>query len=301
LLNGGCKWCATVIVETACDAAAKTNTLQPVSLTDRQFFLAAVVIYGLSMVFSVFVWRKNFRADNRVNYGLLLAGLVFHTISLAKRGFSIDRCPVNNLYEATSFFIWALVAAYAAIGVVSRFRFLGGFVSPLAFAVGVFALMPSLDPPPGPESIFTGGWISLHAAMIMLSYGAFGLSSVAAVMYLTQEHDLKLHKIKAILSKLPSIERIESVVSRLLTSGFALLTVGLLVIPLAVDKPEQISFASDSKVLWSGLVWLIYLVLIVWHWRFHLAGKRFAWGALGSFIFVLLTFWGTNLMSQLHN
>ena len=103
------------------------------------------------------------------------------------------------------------------------------------------------------------------------------------------------------VSKLPSIERIESVVSRLLSAGFALLTIGLLVIPLAVDKPEQISFATDSKVLWSALVWLIYLVLIIWHWRFRLAGKRFAWGALGSFVFVLLTFWGTNLMSQLHN
>jgi HemX protein len=260
-----------------------------------------VAIYGLSMVFSVFVWRKSFRADNRVNYGLLVAGLALHTVSLAKRGFSFERCPVNNLYEATSFFIWALVAVYAAIGIVSRLRFLGGFVSPLAFAVGVFALMPSLDPPPGPASIFAGGWISLHAAMIMLSYGSFGLSSVAAMMYLTQEHDLKLHKIKAILSKLPSIERIESVVSRLLSAGFALLTIGLLVIPLAVDKPEQISFATDSKVLWSALVWLIYLVLIIWHWRFRLAGKRFAWGALGSFVFVLLTFWGTNLMSQLHN
>ncbi len=288
-------------LKSTCDCNAKRNRLKLVSLTDRQFFLIAVAAYGLSMIFSVFVWRKNFQSDNRVNYFLLFAGMIPHTIALAKRGFSFERCPVNNLYEATSFLIWALLAAYLVLGIFSRLRFLSAFVSPLAFAVGVFALMPSLDPPPGPEPQFTGGWISLHAALILLSYGAFGLSSVAAVMYLTQEHDLKLHKMKAILSKFPSIERIEQVVGRLLIVGFALLTIGILIIPFAVDKPEGISFSKDSKVLWAILVWLIYLALIVCHWRYHLGGKRFAWGALGTFVFVLLTFWGTNLMSQLHN
>ncbi len=276
-------------------------TLDAVLMTDRQFFLLAVVIYGVSMLYSVFLWRRHFRTHNQVNYFLLLAGLAFHTIALAKRGFTLERCPVNNLFEATAFFLWTVVAAYALIGTMSRLRFLGAFASPLVFAVGVFALMPSLDPAAGPEPQFSGGWISLHASLILLSYGSFGLGAVSAVMYLTQEHDIKLHKIQAIMSLLPSIERIEHTVRIFLIAGFLLLTVGLGIIPIAVEKPVGISFATDSKVLWSIVVWFAYSVLVICHWRFHLAGRRFAWGAVASFVFVLLTFWGTNLMSRLHN
>ena len=36
------------------------------------------------------------------------------------------------------------------------------------------------------------------------------------------------------------------------------------------------------------------------HGRFHQSGRRFAWGAVGTFAFVLLTFWGINLLSPAH-
>ena len=261
----------------------------------------AVIAYGISMIFSVFVWRKNFQADNRLNYALLMVGLALHTVALAKRGFSLERCPVNNLFEATAFFLWTFVLVYAVLGVFSRLRFLGAFAAPIVFSVGVFTLMPALDPPHGPKPEFTGGWVSLHATLILLSYGAFGLGAAAAAMYLTQEHDLKLHKIKAILSKLPSIERIEKMVQRLTLTGFTLLTIGLAIIPIKVGQPKGVSFAGDLKVVWSLVVWMAYSVLVLFHFRFHFVGKRFAWSVVAGFVFVLLTFWGTNLMSPVHN
>jgi len=36
-------------------------------------------------------------------------------------------------------------------------------------------------------------------------------------------------------------------------------------------------------------------------WKFSQGGRRFAWGAVAAFTFVLLTFWGTNLLSPLHH
>ena len=120
--------------------------------TDRHFFLLAVAIYGLSMVYSVFLWRKGFRKDDHVNYFLLLAAFALHTTAMFKRGFSLNQCPVNNLYEATTFIAWTIVAAYLVIGLLPRLRFLGAFASPVLFAIGVFALMPALDPPPRDRS-----------------------------------------------------------------------------------------------------------------------------------------------------
>ncbi len=262
--------------------------------------MLAVVIYGISAVYSIFLWRKGFRQDNRVIYLLLFAGLGFHTVAMAKRGFTFSRCPVNNLYEATTFFAWTMTAAYMVIGLFRRFRFLGAFAAPLLFSLGVFALMRGLDEH-GPQPQFTRGLSSLHASLILLAYGAFGLGSLAALMYLMQEHDLRFHKLRAMFALLPPIQRLEAVTGRMLVTGLSLLTVGLLFGAVWLKREKGVYFLPDFKIAWSALVWVFYLALLVLRWRFAQVGRRFAWGAVGGFCFVVLTFWGANQLSPIHN
>ncbi|SPE62429.1 Cytochrome c assembly protein [Verrucomicrobia bacterium] len=254
------------------------------------------------MVYSVFVWRKQFRQDNHVNYFLLLLAFGLQTTAMALRGFSLKHCPVTNLYEATMFITWTILAVYVAVGWWPRVRFLGAFASPGLFAIGVFALMKGLDTPHGAWPEVPAVLLSLHAALLALAYGAFGLSSVAALMFLTQERNLKFHKLQAILSLFPPIQRLEATVGRLLLAGFVLLTAGLAVGAYAlglVKHPD--TYRGDPKIIWSIVVWLLYLGLVVMRWKFSQGGRRFALGSIGGFAFVLLTFWGTNLLSPLHN
>ncbi|HXG48707.1 MAG TPA: cytochrome c biogenesis protein CcsA [Methylomirabilota bacterium] len=272
------------------------------ALTDRTLFALAVILYGLAAVYSIFSFRRGFREDNWINYGLLLLALAVHTAAMFKRGFSLARCPIHNLYEAITFVLWTIAAVYVVFGSWSRLRFLGAFAAPLLFGAGVFALMPPLDPPHGENPVFTGGWVSLHAALTLLSYGAFGLASVAALMFLTQDRDLKVRKIRAILSRMPSLQRLELVIGRLVLAGFILLTLGLA--SGALRLPGTVGIAAywtDSKVVWSACVWGMYLVLLVLRWRYAHRGRRFALSAVGGFAFVLMTFWGTNLLSTIHN
>ncbi len=254
------------------------------------------------MTYSIFLWRSGFRRDDHVNYVLLLLGFCFHTTAMLLRGFRLDRCPVTNLYEATIFITWTIVAVYLLVGLWARLRFLGAFASPVLFAIGVFALMPNLDELHGKRPEFPATWTSVHAALMSLSYGAFGLSAVAALMYLTQERNLKFHKLRAVFSLMPPIQRLETAAGRLLVSGFLLLTLGLLsgVVDLTRAANPQI-YRGDPKIVWTVAVWLLYLALIIMRWRFAQGGRRFALSAIGSFVFVLLTFWGTNVLSPLHN
>ena len=268
--------------------------------TDRHFFLLAVLVYGFSTVYSVFLWRKGFRKDDHINYILLLAAFVLHTVAMIRRGFSIAHCPVNNLFEAAMFIAWSAVVAYLIIGLMPRLRFLGAFVSPVLFAIGVFALMPELDPPHGPKPQFSGALTSLHAATILLAYGAFGLAAAAATMFLSEQYDLKFHKLRAVLSLLPPIQRLETITSRLVLAGFILFTIGLGAGHFLPD-PKHLSYWSDPKVVWSVLMWVVYLVLIVSRRIFAQPSRRFAYGIVAAFVFLLLTFWGTNLLSPLHH
>ena len=334
-----------------------------VSFTDRHFFLLAVLVYGLSTVYSVFLWRKGFRRDDRVNYVLLLLAFALHTTAMAQRGFSYHRCPVQGILEATMFLGWALVTAYLLVGLLPRLRFLGAFASPGLFAIGLFVVVFWNDPALGPRPQLPDQMkiphllTTLHATLALLAYGAFGLSAVAGIMYLTQERDLKFHKLRAVFSLLPPIQRLESITSCSLLVGFILLTTGLAVgvYGLAyLNNPH--SYRGDPKIVWSVAIWAFYLGLVVmrwmtmnwrflggfilfgigvsaviggtelawqgfWEkllhlvicllwmglglarlqWRFALGGRRFTLCVVGIFTFVLLTFWGTNLDSPIHN
>jgi HemX protein len=268
--------------------------------TDRHFFLLAVALYGASAVYSVFLWRKGFRQDDHVNYFLLLAAFALHTAAMFQRGFSIAHCPVNNLYEATTFVAWAIVAAYLVIGLLPRLRFLGAFASPVLLAIGVFALMPALDPPRGPQPQFSGALVSLHAATILLAYGAFGLGAVASAMFLMQQHDLKFHKLRAVLSLLPPIQRLESIAIRLVFAGFVLFTIGLEA-GRFLPRPAHAAYWTDPKVLWSIFLWFVYLALLILRQLRAASSRSLAISLIAAFVFLLLTFWGTTLLSPLHH
>lgn len=267
-------------------------------ISDRTYFVGAVIVYAIAAICSIFLWRRGFREDDRMSYFILCLAFILHTMAMLARGFSLSRCPVNNLYEATLFLMWTLLTACLAIGAMPRLRFITAYAAPVLFVIGVFALMPSLDKP---DKQLVYGLASLHAALILLAYGAFGLSCVAGIMYLNQDHDLKLKKMWVVLSRLPPIDKLEVIIVRLLITGFAFLTAGLLVSPILMKQTEGILFKPDAKIVWSIFVWLLYLGLLVVH-RFRAqGGRRFAWGAVGSFSFILLTFWGSNLLSGLHN
>jgi HemX protein len=267
--------------------------------SDRTCFAVAVVIYGISAAYSIFLLRKDLREHNRLNYFLLLGAFGFHTASMLMRGYSLDRCPINNLYEATKFVMWTMTGAYLGLGLLRKLRFLGAFAAPVLFAIGVFALLAPQDVGTVTRPEFSGGLLTLHVALFALAYGAFGLSAAAGLMYLTQERNLKLHKMRALLSFMPPIQRLEFVIRSLLLSGFVLLTSALIVSGIFMHSQGQ-SFTADFKILWSFFVWGLYLALLIMRWKFWQGGRRFAWGSIAVFAFVLLTFWGSSLMSPLH-
>jgi ABC-type uncharacterized transport system permease subunit len=268
--------------------------------TDRHCFFVAVLFYGAATVYSVFLWRKGFRRDDWINYFLLAAGVALHTLAMTKRGVSFHSCPVNNLYEATTFLLWALGLASLVYALMPRFKFICAFAAPVLFLVGIFALMPSLDPPHGLKPDFSNWQRSLHAATILQAYGAFGLAAIAAVMFLVEQRDLKRHKLRALLSFLPSIQKLEAITMRLVMAGFALLTVGL-VAGWLLPRKAGVSFFDDPKVVWSALLWLAYLEALVAHKFFGRPARRFAIVVVIVFALLLLTFGITNHFSVLHN
>jgi ABC-type uncharacterized transport system permease subunit len=269
-------------------------------VSDRWLFALAVLFHAVGSAYAVLLWRRGFNRDDWWCYVILACAFVPNTAALMARGFSLEQCPVTNLFEAVMFISWAVVGSHLVAGLWPRLRFLCALAAPLLLALGVFGLQPGLDRP-GPVLEVTHGVVSLHAALILLAYGTFGLSAAAAVLYLVQEHDLKFRKVRAVLSRLPSIERLEKVVTGSLAMGWALLSAGLLLTIVLLRQSDAASAGVDPKVIWSFIVWGAYTVLLFFRMRRRWGARPLAWGVLGNFAFVMLTFWGTNLLSPLHH
>ena len=254
------------------------------------------------MIFSLLLWRRGFQKHDWIVYGVITLGVVLHTIAVLKRGYDQGRCPVGNLFEVTSFILWVTALGYSVLGLWPRLRFLGAFASPFLFGLALFSVFllflkgDELAVKNQPE-----GWVSLHVTLIALAYGSLGLSFGGSLMYLSQERDLKFHKLRALVSRMPPIEHLEKVMVRLLLTGLVLLTFGLLSGLVGLKPPDGQSFWSDPKVIWSVLVWMAYAGLLLWYRRTQHAGHRLALGNCAGFCFILLTFWGANLLSSIHN
>jgi len=81
-------------------------------------------------------------------------------------------------------------------------------------------------------------------------------------MFLTQQHDLKFHKLRAVLSLLPPIQRLETIAGRLVLAGLVLFTIGLAA-GRHLPRPADASYWTDPKVVWSIFMWLVYLALLI--------------------------------------
>ena len=77
------------------------------------------------------------------------------------------------------------------------------------------------------------------------------------------------------------------------------MTIGLIA-GSQLPRKEGVSYFADPKVLWSALLWLVYLEALVAHKFFGRPARRFAVGVIAAFVFLLLTFGLTNKLSPLH-
>ena len=85
-----------------------------------------------------------------------------------------------------------------------------------------------------------------------------------------------------------------------LLTGLLMWTLALIISGVLAREQGNGNYISDPKILWSFLVWGLYAGLVIMRWRFAQGGRRFAAGAVGTFVFVLLTYWGASLLSPIH-
>lgn len=263
-------------------------------MNDRALLALSCLPYLVATGYACYSLGARRFGPSTFNLIAISAGFLLQCSALYLRGEQIGHCPVTNLYEVMTFFTWALALNYIVIGPVFRISLIGLFTGPLILMVNLLALLvPGIDEP-HPLSVM-GAALEMHISLCLLAYGTLGLSAMTALLYLILDHFLKVRANPALMIKFPPIGELEKVSRRVAILGFVLLTAGLafgFMIPLKAD--------DYVKIAWTSLVWVVYGSILLGRILSRLSPTRFAWATVGSFVFLLLTFWGVNSLSRLH-
>ena len=254
---------------------------------DRLLLVASTFCFLFGFAYTMYALGARAYRPSRFNYGTIFLGFVFQTGFLTLRGHAQGSCPLSNLFEVFIFLSWSVVLLYLLIGSTYRMSLMGLFTSPLVFVLQVFALVATNDTPVAKSRL--NPWLEMHAAVSIIAYGAFAMAGVAGAMYLAQERQLKTHHLHTLFFHLPPIADLAVAIHRLLWTGFALLTAGLLLGFKVGFDPVQVG--------WGVGVWLIYAAILQVEKLKKISPRRVAILSVLAFSVTLSTLWGLKFLA----
>jgi ABC-type uncharacterized transport system permease subunit len=258
---------------------------------DRLLLIAAALCFLASFGYTLYALRAGRLTPGRVNFFAILTGFAFQTAFLYLRGKAEGSCPLNSLYDVLIFQSWSLVLTYLIVGPAYRLSLLGAFSAPIALMLIFVALVAPINR----DVVSRPGinpWVETHAALSIIAYGAFGLSSVAGIMYLLQERQLKSQKASSLLYNLPPINDLAAAIGRLMGFGLILLTISF-----AAGFISQMP-VNTVKFWTSVAIWVAYGAMVLMNRIHSLAPRRLAELSIIVFAIALITLPGIQYLSS---
>ena len=254
---------------------------------DRSWLWVASACYAIVFVLGTVAVLRDRRHWRLAMYATVATGFLLQTLGLYLRGRAVRECPIGNMFEIFQFTAWSAIALYLVIGATFRLSLLGYFTSCLSAVLTVVSLgTPSWDATRRINAVGGTGWVELHAALALFSYGVFALLALASAMYLLQTYSLKHKHLHGLFSFLPSILDLDRISVRLLLVGVVLMTWSLGI--GAYHWLEDLASVDKPKLLAAG-VWLAYGVVLVLRLRRRLVSQRLAWACVVLFGAALLS------------
>ncbi len=256
------------------------------------FALAAAVLYFASAAVQT---RRlaNGQADMARLPALIgLAAALLHG-ALHVRAAQIAGGVDLHFFAALSLAAFGIAMLTTTIALARPVGALGIVAYPLA---STFALIYALARPQ-PTALPLGWQIQLHAGLALLAYAVLSLAALVAIMLSVQERALRRRKLSTALRLFPPLTLLESLLFKLIFTGFALLTLALLSGIVFVE--DLLAQHLVHKTVLSLLAWVIFGALLagrVWYgWR----GRRAVRLTLTAMVLLVLAFFGSKFVLEL--
>lgn len=233
----------------------------------------------------------------------VLAGLLAHTLYLGYRVVEFSASPLSSSFD------WCLVAAWLLIGANLYLTYyfpraaLSLYMLPLALALIGAATVADRTPfAPGPAS---RAWGAIHGIALLLGTLTVTVGFVAGLMYLVQARRLKRKLPPWPGFRLPSLEWLEKVNSRVIILSALMVGVGFLagMILNTIGEIQPRTIPWSDPVIWTSALmfaWLAVAAIFNAVYRPARRGRKVAYLTVVSFVFLVVALSVFFLVSSEH-
>ncbi|MBS4022143.1 MAG: c-type cytochrome biogenesis protein CcsB [Dethiobacter sp.] len=218
---------------------------------------------------------------------LLIGGLMLLTLLIFSRSLTFRYLPLLTFHETLLLLAWVATLVVLALERAYQFKAVYSFMMPLLFLALFLALFfAAAGVNPAPE--LRSGWLISHIVSVIMAYGTFAVSFVVSIMYLVVDYYLKKKKISSLLLGLPSLDSLDFYIYRLVTVGFFLLTVSIILGAMWANTVWGEFWRWEPKEIWAAVTWIIYAAYLHTRLLSGWQGRKVA--LLNSFGFATVLF-----------
>lgn len=251
------------------------------------FYMAAAGVLYKSIEKQSSGWRS-------ISLTFAIAGALFHTGVQINFWFSGSPLDVS-LPHLLSLCALVIILVLISSTFTRNTLFDAGLVA-LPIAAGVVLLEWVLPHAAIPLNDVSSG-IAVHLISSVLAFGVLSIAGVYAMFVAIIDHFLRRHHLNPLVRTLPALEVLESLLFKLISVGFLLLTISLL---------SGLVFINDifaqhlvHKTVLSIMTWLLFGLLLFGRWRYGWRGSLAVRMTLAGIILLLLSYFGSKLVLEI--
>jgi cytochrome c-type biogenesis protein CcsB len=260
-------------------------------------------VFLLIMAFMIHLREKTGRILNFVFYFLvaLLGGaLLYHTYGLVLRWYLTGHAPWSNGYEVLVFVPW--VSIVAGFIFMRYSKIVLAATALLAFFMLLTAGFSNYDPQlTNLQPVLKSYWLIIHVAVIVISYGFFGIGFVLGLLNLFMyifKTSKRENKLNQIIRDLTNINEITLLI------GIVMATIGTFLGAVWANESWGRYWGWDAKETWALIILMVYAAVL--HLRLIPRMSKailFNSASVVAFGTVIMTFFGVNyyLSKGLHS
>lgn len=251
----------------------------------------AIALYGLGAL--IVLWALVRREGNPPRIAISLAGfaLLSHTVFIGTICSTTGHPPVTNLAETVTFIAWVIMVGELVLLWRYKVQAAAFFVYPVVVLLLVIAAVvrePFSGVPPSRHS----GIFIAHILLTTIGVAALLVALAFAMLYFIQERAIKRKRRGAFYDWIPSLRVCDLVSYRVLTSGFGIYTLGLLVGIFWSYELHEGMMTFGAKEIGALVAWVVFAALIQSHITDSFRTKRTVVLAIIAFASILVALFG---------
>lgn len=227
----------------------------------------------------------------RASVVALSVGGLGHLTALAMTALERGHLPVTNLSEAVSLLSWIMIGVYLVSQLRRSLPVMGTTVALLSSTLLLLSFyLPKSEALTSKElQVF---WFPIHILFSLGGDGSLLTASIAGILYLLQEYQVKWKHLGLLFKRLPSLEVLDGLNYGCLAVGFALLTLGILSGAFWARHEWGAFWSWEPKQVFSFVTWFLYGFVLQGRVFFGWRGRRVAVLSILGLVALAVNFFG---------